>query len=301
MEEELDKLNNQKTSYETTLNELNKLPKVLEELKSYTEEFKKFDPSTFTSETDLRAFFNSTVDRYKAIVKVFDNKLEKASEFVASFVDYISLDSIAFDLDKRLLNIYKEGIKEADNLIIELRKKQINNDIKVKNLINTKGFQLQNEDDIYSSKSRIELIDKLVKKGILQANASAEEINSKILKVNLTDVKKEDQELILTFRERSTNSAAYSPDNVTPNLNGYTNRFIKLRVNANIEDKRVTTINDLFSNLGYKKLVTPTLIRESGNIINSTTGIAEKGFDIFADSYQDLTSTLLQEVPYAGE
>ncbi|VEU75646.1 Uncharacterised protein [Mycoplasmopsis maculosa] len=292
----------QKSKEQEKIKSLEKITEIIKGLERYTGEYVKYDRNTFTSTNDIRSLFNATVDTFITRENNINTSLNRAKEKLSEFREYFNINISSYDLDKRLLNIYNKAVDDSSNLLINSRINEINRQTLENALLTEKGFDLLNSEEIHISKSRIKLIDELTKKGILKANATDEEINNLIYKVNLTNITKDNSVLTLTFRERSkTSNAAYSPDYITPSLRGYSNKFIKVNIDANISDKRVSAINEIFSELGYKKLVSPTLIKESGNILNSETGLSEKGYDVFADAYENLTSNLLEEVPYAGE
>lgn len=240
--------------------------------------------------------FNKAVDdhmkqtekilKYQAPISNFFN------EFNREYLTLLNPNIVAFE---KIANSKIASIKTAIGELINARIREILISGREFPLYDSKnnGFEYKDADSIIVAKSRSELIDILSKKKLVNANDSVEKINKDIYFVRLSHLKKDGTKLVVTLRNILT-------DEKEMFANGYSDKYIKFNIDASVNDKRLSTLNALFTAANYKKQVTPTLIREEGNI-RDENGKSVKGYSVFVDAYQDMTEKLLHEVPYAGE
>lgn len=191
--------------------------------------------------------------------------------------DYYNITQFVEDKKKRIGEGYQFYVYAPDI-----------KDINGQNISELPSNELVDGNKLLVKKSRIEIVDVLTKKGILKPEATKEEIDKVICKMTVDHFAKEGSKLVFTLinKEKSTSTAT---------------KYLKFSVDANAKKDVINSIDEFFSVLGYKKLVSPTLIKEQNEVTNLETGELEKTFDVFADAYENLTDTLLREVPYGAE
>ncbi|WFQ95524.1 PDxFFG protein [Mycoplasma feriruminatoris] len=154
--------------------------------------------------------------------------------------------------------------------------------------------QLLTEDDLIVAKTKIELVDILVKKKILKPNSNKDEIDKVISKVDLTSIKKENKNLLVTLKEvvkeKSNNKQRE-----------FGSKQINISINSDAKNDVIRAANDLFSVLGYKKMVSPSVLKEESDLRNPVTNEIEKTFNVYADAYENLIDELLEKVPHAAQ
>ncbi|WFQ92170.1 hypothetical protein MFERI14815_00787 [Mycoplasma feriruminatoris] len=154
--------------------------------------------------------------------------------------------------------------------------------------------QLLTEDDLIVAKTKIELVDILVKKKILKPNSNKDEIDKVISKVDLTSIKKENKNLLVTLKEvvkeKSNNKQRE-----------FGSKQINISINSDAKNDVIRAANDLFSVLGYKKMVSPSVLKEESDLRNPVTNEIEKTFNVYADAYENLIEELLEKVPHAAQ
>ncbi|WP_036456808.1 PDxFFG protein [Mycoplasmopsis lipofaciens] len=300
-------LEQQISDIETRYNEIEELKDSYDNLLEYfgdneyeIDDSIKYDPATITSPFDRRVFLNSAVDKYISSIKNLDDKILKVKEFLLDFKNYFKLYISDSDKDVRLDEVYRTAIKFSVEKMREIKVKLLVNKNRQETLYdsNNLGDELQSANDLIVAKSRIELIDILTKKGVVDKNAQPEEINKFIHKMNLTNIDKKDSKLVITLRETRKPGEVDFGDN-------YNQYYLKYHLDANVEDtkndRRLSAINDLFATLKYNKTVAPVIIKEDGKVKDPITNKSVKGYSVFADAYQGLTRQLLTNVPYSGE
>ncbi|QSF13725.1 PDxFFG protein [Mycoplasma sp. Mirounga ES2805-ORL] len=198
-------------------------------------------------------------------------------------------------------SVYRDGLKNTAKLIKELRLKELAEKETFKNLYNENDLGIElNNNNLIIARSKVELLEILTNKGILTKDVKNLDQFEKdnIRKVRLDSITKNGKKLVITF-----DNALSSNDNIITNK-----VFWRFNLDANVENKRgdsrLTSMIDLFKTIGYKKLTQPTLIKEEGTReIKDENGKAslENSYSIYAESYSDLTQTLMDKVPWAAE
>ncbi|WP_027334578.1 PDxFFG protein [Mycoplasmopsis felifaucium] len=291
----------ERTKLEKQLELLNNINNYVDSFAKFNNETELFDESKITDAFDVRVFFNATYKNLKKSEKKLDGQLVNVQKYLEKFNAILDTNLGDADIDKRLMPLFEKGVKVATDLIVDVRTNDLINNRKQIMIANNKlGDAIENANDLIVAKSRIELIDILTKKRLLKPGATNEEIDAVIHKVSLSNVSKEGTIIIFTMRETTQGDFAYEiTDSATKK--GYTSKYIKLNADANASKEVISVVNDLMSTLGYKKMVVPKIIKEQNEIKNPETGAWEKTYDLFAEAYENLTDSLLENVPFAGE
>ncbi|QVK02728.1 PDxFFG protein [Mycoplasma mycoides] len=154
--------------------------------------------------------------------------------------------------------------------------------------------QLLDENDLIVAKTKIELVDILTKRKLLKPNANQSEINKLVFKADITNVKKENKNLLITIKEVLKSKTSNKQKE-------FGNKVVNLSINSDTNHGVIRAVNDFFSVLGYKKMVSPSVLKEESDLRNPITGEIEKTFDVYTDAYEDLIDELLEKVPYAAQ
>lgn len=281
----------EKQSLEKQLDALDHIDEVYDEVHKLTgDDFKPFDESLIPPDKTIepRRLFNSALKEVKKSEKNLTKLLEKESPKFQQHAKYINFATVKSGNEQTLRELFDEGSKQAIELLkLDLKNKLLygNSDSVLKDIpVN----EWVNADDLIVAKSRIELFEILTKKGILKFNATNDETNKVVHKMDLRDFKKDGSKLII---EMASN-----------NQSDYINtKMVKFSVDANANNAILENVNEFMSVVGYKKILVPTLIKEQSEVKNLETGKYEKTYDLFADAYENLIDYLVQKVPYAAE
>ncbi|UZK64379.1 PDxFFG protein [Mycoplasma mycoides subsp. capri] len=278
--------------------ELEKTPKFFEEFKKMDKELPKLEKAASGRSNsgvlgDYNEFFNKHIDKMNESSKKLDKQLPKLKEHLLDLGTYFNLLISDVNKDHELYDLYNDSVKKASKLMTDIRKYQIVKEVHNfdKNLEYNK---LENENDLIVAKSKIELIDILTKRNILKPGASEEEINKVIFKADLTYLKKDKKNLLVTLKGVDT-------QNPFGNQKRFGTKTVKLSIDAEAKSDVIRATNDFFNVLGYKKMVSPSVLKEESDLRNPMTGEIEKTFDVYADAYENLVDELIEKVPYAAQ
>ncbi|XWT74927.1 PDxFFG protein [Mycoplasma leachii] len=257
---------------------------------------KKVDKKLFDSEDKFNQILGKTTSN-----KAFNEKKYYETDIAYSLPELITLETLVQHSDKNKLNwrdfynlnefvadrknILKNGLTEF--FVYSKFVKEINANE------NKKYEELKSENDLIVASSKVELVDILTKKNIIKPNISQEEINKIIFKVDLFNLKKEGQNLLISLRDTKTEK--------TSNNEKFGNKWINISINANAKKDVIRATNDLFAVLGYKKVVVPSVLKEESDLRNPITNKLEKTFNVYVDAYENLIDELLEKVPYAAQ
>ncbi|AOQ21876.1 PDxFFG protein [Mycoplasma capricolum] len=288
-EKELEELLKEFESY-------NNVVSLLEQKNLTSDILKKVDKKIFESETKFNQILNKPNSN-----KTFNEKEYYKTDIAYSLPELITLETLVQHNNSNKLNwrdfynlnefvadrsnILKNGSTEF--FVYSKFVKEINANE------NKKYEELKSENDLIAASSKVELIDILTKKSIIKPNISQEEINKIILKVDLFDLKKEGQNLLISLRNTTAEKAS--------NKEKFGNKWINISINANAKKDVIRATNDLFAVLEYKKVVVPSVLKEESDLRNPITNKLEKTFDVFVDAYENLIDELLEKVLYAAQ
>ncbi|MBZ4212805.1 PDxFFG protein [Mycoplasma sp. U97] len=246
---------------------------------------------------DPNDMFNVNYRQMKKSEERLNEQLKKLNDEFNSIDNFLDLKIIDVVNHNKLYEFYKKSLSELKAAATPIIKKKILETNRAA-LFNTTN-DWTNNDDLIVAKSKIELIDILTKRGIFKSGVTDDQINQFIKRVDLGDVSKDGSKLNITLHEIDTvNPFIKNLNGIVPNVGS---QYIKLSVDANADRKVLNEVDNLFSVLGYKKMVVPTLIKEQNEIKNNETNTFVKTYDVFASAYENLFDQLLVEVPYAGE
>ncbi|UUD35035.1 hypothetical protein NPA07_04485 [Mycoplasmopsis caviae] len=241
----------------------------------------------------LQDVFNQNIKKYIKQIEKVDSILKPAKDYLVSFNDkYLKLLNPSIDTYSKASEHKTNALKDSISKLIDARIREIQLEGREKELYANNSDELVNADDLVVAKSKSELLDILASKKLIEAD-KIKEANKDIYYVKLSNVEKDKSKLVVTLR-----NIAKNPDLAYSKI--YTEKYIKFNLDASVEDQRLKVVNAIFNISNFKKQITPTLIREEGNI-RDRFGKSVKGYSVFVDAYEDMTSTLLREVPYAGE
>ncbi|WFQ93011.1 PDxFFG protein [Mycoplasma feriruminatoris] len=261
-----------------------------------SENLKKADKSVFEIETKLAKILGQNTNNKKFIEKEYydsdiaystpelislETLVEQSNEKRLSWRDFYNLDQFISDRQNILKGattffVYSQYVKDS----------QKSDDVKYE--------ELKSENELIVAGSKVELVDILTKKGIIEPKASQEQINKLVFKSDLADLKKEGKKLLVTLKNVENESSSN-------NQTAFGNKVVKVSIDAQAKSDVIRAANDLFSVLGYKKMVSPSVLKEESDLRNPVTNQIEKTFNVYADAYENLIDELLEKVPQAAQ
>ncbi|WFQ91343.1 PDxFFG protein [Mycoplasma feriruminatoris] len=261
-----------------------------------SENLKKADKKVFEIETKLAKILGQNTNNKKFIEKEYydsdiaystpelislETLVEQSNEKRLSWRDFYNLDQFISDRQNILKGattffVYSQYVKDS----------QKSDDVKYE--------ELKNENELIVAGSKVELVDILTKKGIIEPKASQEQINKLVFKSDLADLKKEGKKLLVTLKNVENGSSSN-------NQTAFGNKVVKVSIDAQAKSDVIRAANDLFSVLGYKKMVSPSVLKEESDLRNLVTNQIEKTFNVYADAYENLIDELLEKVPQAAQ
>ncbi|WFQ93880.1 PDxFFG protein [Mycoplasma feriruminatoris] len=228
-------------------------------------------------------YYDSDIAYSSAELISIETLVEQRNKLKLNWRDFYNIDEFVSDRE----NINKGGVTEFFAYSRFLKNSTKDNET-------SKYDQLLTEDDLIVAKTKIELVDILVKKKILKPNSNKDEIDKVISKVDLTSIKKENKNLLVTLKEvvkeKSNNKQRE-----------FGNKQINISISSDAKSDVIRAANDLFSVLGYKKMVSPSVLKEESDLRNPVTNEIEKTFNVYADAYENLIEELLEKVPHAAQ
>ncbi|WP_051617793.1 hypothetical protein [Mycoplasmopsis iners] len=240
---------------------------------------------------------NDKLDKAFEAQGAYEQAVSTIATLVEEYKAYSALLAQYYNYPDKLIKQYRDTITFSAENILKIRNADLLKESKQLSLVDNAdlGKKLTTADDLIIAKSRMELIDILTKKGVLALDATNEEIDKVIRKMELTNVNKVNTQLVVTLREvRKVGEKSFDEN--------FTQNYLKFNVDANNKDRKIIdAVNDLFKLIGHKRVVMPSLLKEEGNVKDIKTGKLVKGYSIYSDAYQDLLNTLVEEVPYAAE
>nr|VZR75800.1 hypothetical protein MF5294_00833 [Mycoplasma feriruminatoris] len=261
-----------------------------------SEDLKSADKKVFEIETKLAKILGQNTNNKKFIEKEYydsdiaystpelislETLVEQSNEKRLSWRDFYNLDQFISDRQNILKGattffVYSQYVKDS----------QKSDDVKYE--------ELKNENELIVAGSKVELVDILTKKGIIEPKASQEQINKLVFKSDLADLKKEGKKLLVTLKNVENGSSSN-------NQTAFGNKVVKVSIDAQAKSDVIRAANDLFSVLGYKKMVSPSVLKEESDLRNPVTNEIEKTFNVYADAYENLIDELLEKVPHAAQ
>ncbi|QBF34843.1 PDxFFG protein [Mycoplasmopsis phocirhinis] len=237
---------------------------------------------------------NTYNDRREAFVKDITDKAEKLLNIGNT------LESFKNDMNDK----YANAIKATKNIKLTNNVKNVVLD----KMLNSEGLELNNQNQLIVATSKIELIEKLTKLGIISANGDttstqelAKNANEKILNVQLDNVYKKGSKLYFTLKEVSDKRA-----NDVETLK--TIRYVKYNVDAKadfgLNALALEQLKEMFNSAGYKASVKPAVIKEEGTkIVKDKNGNDQTipTYSVFVEAYDGFSDELLRKVPWAAE
>ncbi|WFQ96343.1 PDxFFG protein [Mycoplasma feriruminatoris] len=261
-----------------------------------SEDLKSADKKVFEIETKLAKILGQNTNNKKFIEKEYydsdiaystpelislETLVEQSNEKRLSWRDFYNLDQFISDRQNILKGatnffVYSQYVKDS----------QKSDDVRYE--------ELKNENELIVAGSKVELVDILTKKGIIEPKASQDEINKLVFKSDLADLKKEGKKLLVTLKNVENQSSSN-------NQTVFGNKVVKVSIDAQAKSDVIRAANDLFSVLGYKKMVSPSVLKEESDLRNPVTNQIEKTFNVYADAYENLIDELLEKVPQAAQ
>lgn len=227
----------------------------------------------------------------------YENSLDLISQYMTEYKAYAEALTSKYNYPTELASLYIEAIELSANNIIKITNENLLKESKQASLNdeNNYGIELSTANQLITAQTKVELINKLIKQGILAKDASLEEVNKVVKKMELTTIEKQNTKLIVTLRElRDSSEKSFD--------GAYSQNYFKFNVDAKDEDQnKIKAVENLFKFLGYKRVIMPSIIKEEGNIKDPISNQLIKGYSVYTEAYQGLLSTLLKEVPYAAE
>lgn len=249
--------------------------------------------------------YNANIKKYLDAKKKYNLSFKKIDEFLNGFKNYFAISISEYLEIKNLDFLVKEASKYAIALIKESTIKELVTQTKEESLSNNeyKGEYLEDSKDLVIAKTKIELIEKLTKLGIINSEilSNETELNKLIHKMTWTNVQKQGKDLIISLRGIDAFAKFGHNDFNETRKFDFNEKYLKIYLNADAKNEQIEVIDEFFKTIDYKKTVAPVIIKEEGNIRDPKTGKTTKGYSIFVDAYQNLTKNLLEKVPYAGE
>ncbi|QVK05135.1 PDxFFG protein [Mycoplasma mycoides] len=307
IETQIKELKKSKTNKTTQFEELEKKVKTisdksnkLSDLKNGLEQsqtLKKVSKELFDLETKILQTLNQSTKN-----RQFKEQNYYNVDFAYTLPELISIESLVENRNKLKLNwrdFYNidEFISDRENInkgitdFFVYSKYAFNSN----NSSDKIGYkQLLDENDLIVAKTKIELVDILTKRKLLKPNADQSEINKFVFKADITNVKKENKNLLITIKEVLKSKTADKQKE-------FGNKIVNLSISSDTNHGVIRAANDFFSVLGYKKMVSPSVLKEESDLRNPITGEIEKTFDVYTDAYEDLIDELLEKVPYAAQ
>ncbi|WP_051630094.1 PDxFFG protein [Mycoplasma simbae] len=258
------------------------------------------NPQLAQQYSDQIAKFNSDLNRYIQISLRYEDHLKgfitrqkneteilfaNANKFKLVNDEYYS----AFDEAKK----YAEKIKNVD-VLDKFVHKSINE---------SEGKELNNTNQLIVATSKLALIEKLTKQGIIKTSDSAELVQftkNNIFEMQLSNVSKTGTKLNFVLKEKS---AAGTTIEKYKNTN-----YLKFFIDANIDRKSnphaLQQFKDMLDAAGYKTIIQPSAIKEEGSkIVTDENGKSKTitTYSLFVEAYDGFTDELLSKVPWAGE
>ncbi|MCS4536861.1 PDxFFG protein [Mycoplasma sp. CSL7475-4] len=268
-------------------------------------DFSEENQLNYESNKEIVDAYNAAVTRY---VQTRNNYNDRREAFVKDIIDKAeSLLSVANDLEsfeRQINNKYLDAIKAAKNIKLTDSVKNL----VLNEMINGDGLELNNENQLIVATSKIELIEKLTKLGIISANGDttspqelAKQANEKILHVQIDRTYKKGSKLFFTLKEVSDKRA-----NDVDTLKAI--RYLKYNIDAKddfaLNTQSLEQLKEMFYSAGYKPSIKPAVIKEEGSKIVKD----EKGNDktiltysVFVEAYDGFSDELLRKVPWAAE
>ncbi|WFQ94698.1 PDxFFG protein [Mycoplasma feriruminatoris] len=228
-------------------------------------------------------YYDSDIAYSSAELISIETLVEQRNKVKLNWRDFYNIDEFVSDRE----NINKGGSTEFFAYSKFFKNSAKGNEI-------SKYDQLLTEDDLIVAKTKIELVDILVKKKILKPNTNNGDVDKVISKVDLTDVKKENKNLLVTLKEVTKEKGSGKQKQ-------FGNKQINISISSDAKSDVIRTANDLFSVLGYKKMVSPSVLKEESDLRNPVTNEIEKTFNVYADAYENLIDELLEKVPHAAQ
>ncbi len=231
--------------------------------------------------------------------QIENNFKEGLSALESYFINY-SIFSEVVKFYNNPLSIKNKAILNAINAASKLNKEVAITKAIFKNRdyllsSNQNYHEIKNENDLILAKTKIELREKLLKKGIITKDTTEEEIDKLIKKVSVSSFNKDKRKLVFTLREKASYKEEW-----THFGHKSTDTYAKFGIDAKANRNILSTATDLLATLGYKKVMVPRILREEGDIKNQQ-GNLEKGYALYSDGYENLLDEVLEKVPYAAE
>ncbi|QJR43881.1 PDxFFG protein [Mycoplasma miroungirhinis] len=211
------------------------------------------------------------------------------------------------DLFEKSNQKYNEAIEAAAKAAKEVKRVYTRQSILLDSLFQDKGQEISNNNPLVVAKSKIDLLNKLTKLGIVKNDTDVNEFAKHyIFNVELNDIKKENTTLTFTLKNiQKRNGEIVTSQDASTYLN---TKFIKFKVDANVSDAVGDTtleqVRELLDVAGYKAVIQPYSIKEEGSkIIIDDNGETKTvpTYSIFVEAYDGFTKTLLNKVPWVGE
>ncbi|AIA29306.1 membrane protein [Mycoplasmopsis californica] len=250
--------------------------------------------------------FNKSIERYievslkqERLLKGFITKIKNDAETLFTKSDKFSL----------ITNEYSSALEETIRKAKEILKGDHINKTVYAQMHKNPGIELNKDTNLIVAETKIELVNKLTKLGILKTTKTDEILkfsNENIHEVRLSDVQKNGTKLLLTLQKvyKTQEGETY-----TSQIDRHKKtEYIKFNIDAKIDRKQhphsLQQVKDMLKVAGYQSVIQPSAIKEEGSkIVTDKNGKAKtiNTYSVFVEAYDGFTDELLSKVPFAAE
>ncbi|TQC51375.1 PDxFFG protein [Mycoplasmopsis mucosicanis] len=270
----------------------------------------------------------STYDIDALPEEIFEKYRDKLGGFVGTFNEYMKIstkyndafnnikEKLLTDAQKLYMNAHKivgldstlnTSLQQTKQHALNISRRDIIDNVAYSTLESSKPIELNETNKLVVANSKIELIDKLTKLGIIKER-NTDELNEfvakNVHKVHVKDFKKDNSKLIFTLID-SNNQSKLKDDLIHQQLN---QKYLKFSVDAKSvvakNKETIREVKDFLALLGYKLVLQPSTIKEEGSkVVVDENGQSKtvSTFNIYSEAYDGFTEELLAKVPWAGE
>ncbi|QKT05478.1 PDxFFG protein [Mycoplasma sp. OR1901] len=249
--------------------------------------------------------FKTQIDRFNMGVteytKLRDKTYDSAEAFTRKSSNYANELKLYFNSFNEVKSKYNSIMDNTFRNAKNIAQRDTATKVWFKSMNDSEGITISNENPLYVAKSKIELIQKLTKAGLIGDDTDLVEFtNNNIYNVKLNKVEKNGTKLYLTLREYTGRELS--------DFQSYLNtKYVKLNIDANLDEKTngdtLDQVKDLFNLIEYKSVVQPFAIKEEGSKnISTPNGIKNVStYSVYVESYDGFASSLVKKVPWATE
>ncbi|ADE19661.1 hypothetical protein [Mycoplasma crocodyli] len=289
LDQEIKKLEDQIAPLQTKVEELTTKTEELEQ------EVNDFLDSLNDDDKESRRLSDEVVEESR---ENFKDKLSDLEDYLSRYGTYVNLLKSSVALENNLNDARIVALNKAIELRYQVAKTQILRNVKENIIKDSKelGVELNKNSDLIVAKTKIQMRELLLKEKIINANTTEEEIEKLIHSVNIDNIDKVGNKLVITLRE-----LASGHQRVKYYSQKFNDIFMKFNVKADANAEVIANIDNFLNVVGYKKVLNPRMIREEGDIVDPISGKTLKGYSIYTDGYQNLIDDLLTKVPQSAQ